>query len=443
MSGRFTGHEVDADVLYGEQTRRALENFPVCGRRMSDVPEFVRAYALVKLACAKVNVELGVIDAGRGEAIMEAAQRVADLRHLSQFRTALVQGGGGTSTNMNVNEVIAGLANRILDGASHSHEGNTLVHPNDHVNASQSTNDTYPTAMALALLEVGEPTLVALSGLRDSLLDQARQGGDVHRLGRTCLRDAVSLTVGATHRAHATIIERSRVLLQERLDWLRVLPLGGTVLGTGVGAPGSFSPLAIERLSLLTGRDLAVSQDCYAAMSYPDSYVALAGACSQTATAMAKIAGDFRFLSSGPIGGPNEVALPALQHGSSIMPGKTNPVIPELVMQLGYRVRGATHTAELAIAAGELDVNVMAPVVLDALLTCFRDLRYAAEYFAERCVVGLRWNLDALQHALRGALDEHIEAARVTGNAAVAGVSAGDVDQHLSHDSTSAQRGPH
>ncbi len=398
----------ESESMYGEQTRLALRNFPSGCRRLTDIPEFVRAYALVKLACVRANMEMRIVDERMGEAIAEAARSVAELRHLDAFPLPLIQGGGGTSTNMNVNEVVATLANAILERDGNG-EPPVVIHPNDHVNASQSTNDTYPTAMALALIELAEPALAALDRLRDALLEQARKGEGVRRLGRTCLRDAVSLTVEETHRAQATMVGRSRDLLHDTVGRLRIVPLGGTVLGTGVGAPEGFAPVAIRWLRTLTGQELEPPEDTFAAMAHPDGLVSMASACQHTAITLARIAADLRWLSAGPMGGPAEVLLPPLQAGSSIMPGKVNPVIPELVMQLSYRVRANAHGVEIAMAAGELELNVMAPVILDALVSSLRDIQDAAHYFAEKCIDGLRWNLPKLEHLLTATLDEFVD----------------------------------
>lgn len=411
---------MEPETLYGEQTRLALRNFPRGRRRLADVPEFVRAYALVKLACARANVEMRLVDEKVGEAIAEAARSVAELHHLDAFPLPLVQGGGGTSANMNVNEVVATLANLVLEREGYSAGPGTRVHPNDHVNASQSTNDTYPTAMALALTDLAGPALTALDRLHDALLEQARKGEGVRRLGRTCLRDAVSLTVEETHRAQATMVARSRDLLRDTVDRLRVVPLGGTVLGTGVGAPEGFPLVAIRWLRTLTGQDLEPPEDTFAAMAHPDGLMRLAGACRQAAITLARIAADLRWLSSGPVGGPAEVLLPPLQAGSSIMPGKVNPVIPELVMQLSYRVRASAHSVDLAIATGELELNVMAPVIFDALISSLHDIRDAAHYFAEKCIDGLCWNRPRLEHLLSATLDEFVDPASSGGYTAAA-----------------------
>lgn len=409
--------ERNAAPSYGEQTKLALENFPDCGRRVRDVPDFVRSYALVKAACAKANVELGVLDSERGRAVERAARSVAALEHLAAFPIPLIQGGGGTSTNMNMNEVIAVLATELLDDDGSGTQSAEAIHPNDHVNASQSTNDTYPTAMALTLMDIAQPTLAAFDLLRLALLEQARRGRAIRRLGRTCLQDAVTLTIEDTHGAHATLVETCSDNLRRSLSRLSAVPLGGTVLGTGVGAPEGFAQLAVKWLTVLSERELTVPGNIFAAMAHLDTYASVADACKQSAMVLARIAADLRWLAAGPVGGPGEVVLPVLQAGSSIMPGKINPIVPELVMQFSFRVRGAAHTVDLAVASGELELNVMEPVIFDSLLSCLEALRLSAEFFAEKCVSGLEWNRGAVEHSLDGALDAYVHLARSAGYA--------------------------
>lgn len=388
-------------ILYGAQTQLALENFPDGGRRLSDVPTLIRAYAHVKAAAAHANARLDVLDPERAAAIADAAEAIASGAYDDQFPLALVQGGGGTSTNMNFNEVIAHLATRALRS-----QGSSLgVHPNDHVNRSQSTNDTYPTAMALALYDLCQPALSALDQLQASLLAKAGERDDLLRLGRTCLQDAVLITVGQTHRGQAHAVGRTRDALARTVRELQSIPLGATAVGTGVGAPQGFPEIAVEYLRLRSGQDLSVSSDFFDSLANLDSYSAVANACVRAALVIAKIAADVRLLSSGPVGGLGEIAVPALQAGSSIMPGKVNPVIPELVMQLSYRIRGAAATVENGVAAGELELNVMEPIVFDALVSALQDLTDAAQVFATKCIDGLTWNDDAVERNARGALD--------------------------------------
>jgi aspartate ammonia-lyase len=386
----------DSRTYYGKNTALALRNFPACGRSVGQAPAFVANYARVKAAAALANAELGILDAPLADAIVAAATEVADGAMSDQFPLPLVQGGAGTSTNMNVNEVIAARAEELLAAGG----TRVAVHPNDHVNRSQSTNDTYPTAVALTLLDAGDETLEALDVLAASLTAAARANRDVERLGRTHLRDAVPLSAGDGHAAHAAAVRRTRSSMTISLERFRTLPLGGTVLGSGIGAPEGYAAVAVEHLSRLTGRDLVQADNLYDAMANTDPYVLLAASCTTAALAMAKIANDLRFLSSGPHSGICELELPELQPGSSIMPGKVNPVIPEYVLQLSFRVRGCAHTVEAAVAAGELELNVMKPVIFDALLTALDDLRVAALAFAEKCIDGITWRQEVLaQHS--------------------------------------------
>ncbi len=398
-------------MIYGRQTTLALENFPGGNRSVGNMTDFVRSYAMVKIAACRANADLGVIDRDRAAAIEAAAREIIDGTHASQFPLPLVQGGGGTSTNMNFNEVIATRASQIL-----REEGiDALVHPNDHVNASQSTNDTYPTAMALALLFMSAPTYEALSDLRAAFLAKAEEFDGQVRLGRTCLQDAVPLTVGQTHRAQAEAITRVLDQLKESIAGLASVSLGGTAVGTGLGAPEGYSQLAVDYLSEVSGQQLALSPDFFDSMAHLDPYSAVGSACARAAMVLAKISADFRLLSSGPRGGLGELALPALQKGSSIMPGKVNPVIPELVMQLSFRIRGAAATVDLAVAAGELELNVMEPVILDALSSALKDLTDAARSLGDKCVAGMTWNSDALQRNLAGSRDLDVRVAAEAG----------------------------
>ncbi|MFF0221150.1 lyase family protein [Streptomyces sp. NPDC004629] len=395
-------HTTTGEQFYGPQTELGVRNFPLRGRTFGDLAPFVRNYAWVKLAAARVNHTHGVLDQVRLDAIVAACLEIADGAHAEQFPTPLVHGGGGTTANMNVNEVVAALASGIA-GVS--------VHPNDHVNASQSTNDTYPTAMALTLLELVEVPVAALRELAAAFDRKAEEFADVPHLGRTCLQDAVSLTAGDSHRGHAAALRRVADGLHEAAQALHEVPIGGTAVGTGIGAPDGFGDQVAAQLAALTGRPVAAASNRFDAMSHMDPYAAIAGAGSRAAITMAKIAADIRLLSSGPTGGFGDLTIPAVQAGSSIMPAKVNPVIPEFVMQLGHRVRGQALTVDCAVADGELELNVMEPVVLDALTSVFDDLTAAADTFARRCVAGLAWNGAHRERNLGGALDHWVELA--------------------------------
>lgn len=398
-------------VLYGRQTELGAANFGPGRRRLADVPVLIRNYAEVKAAAARANAALGVVDDRRARAILAATREIAAGDHDEQFPTALVLGGGGTTSNMNVNEVIAARASQLAG---------VDVHPNDHVNASQSTNDTYPTAMALTVLSLSERPLASLEALIAAVEEKAAEYDETVRLGRTCLQDAVTLTVGQTHRSHAAALRRTADGVRDAVAPLAAVPLGATVLGTGIGSPEGYRERAVAELAEATGLPLSSSDDLFDSLAHLDVYAAIASAGARAAIAMAKIAADLRLLSSGPGGGFGDVALPAVQAGSSIMPGKINPAIPEYVMQLSYRVRGASHTVEAAVAAGELELNVMEPVIIDALIDIFDDIASAAEVFAERCIRGLSWDGPRLAANAEAGFDRWVSLAAEAGYDAAA-----------------------
>jgi aspartate ammonia-lyase len=394
------------EVLYGTQTRLSLENFGVPARRIGDIPTFIRYYALVKSAAAAANRSLGVLDDTRAAAIIAACDEVAAGLHADQFPTALVLGGGGTTTNMNINEVIATRATQIASA---------VIHPNDHVNASQSTNDTIPTAMALTIIKLAEAPSSALQGLAVTLVEKAAEYDETLYLGRTCLQDAVSVRVGKTFRAQARAIRRGADGLENAVRELSAVPLGATVLGTSIGAPEGFAQVCMEELRALVDVDVSTTQDFFDALAHLDPYAAVADAASRVAITVAKIAADLRLRSSGPHGGLAEITIPALQAGSSIMPAKVNPVVPEYAMQLSYRIRGAAYTVSCAVAAGELELNVMEPIIIDSLLNIFKDLEQAATAMATLCVKGLEWNGPRRVENLSHALDRWVELASQSG----------------------------
>jgi aspartate ammonia-lyase len=394
------------DRLYGPQTELGLRNFPLRGRTFGELAPFVRNFARVKLAAARVNGELGVLDQVRRDAIVAACEELIAGEHADQFPTPLVHGGGGTTANMNVNEVVAARASVIAG---------TRVHPNDHVNASQSTNDSYPTAMALTVQEMVSTPVAALRNLAAAFDRKAEEFADTPHLGRTCLQDAVTVRAGDTHRGHAAAVRRVAGGLGAAASALRAVPIGATAVGTGIGAPHGFGERVAVELAALTGMPITAAPDRFDALSHLDPYAEIAAAGSRAAITMAKIAADIRLLSSGPHGGLGDLTIPAVQAGSSIMPAKVNPVIPEFVMQLSYRVRGQALTVDCGVAAGELELNVMEPVVVDALTTIFDDLTAAADTFARRCVDGLAWNGAHRERNLAAALDRWVELSAAEG----------------------------
>ena len=393
-------------VLYGMQTQLSLNNFDAPARRVGDIPAFVRNHALVKKAAAIVNRSYGVLDEAVATGIIAACEEVAAGAHADQFPTALVLGGGGTTTNMNMNEVIAARAAQIAG---------VPVHPNDHVNASQSTNDTIPTAIALTVIELAQEPLSALEDLAVALLEKALECADTRYLGRTCLQDAVSVGAAQTLRAQARAVRRTAHGLNEAVGGLAEVPLGATVLGTSLGAPEGFPQACTAALAELVDVAICPAKDLFDTLAHLDPYAAVADAAARAAITVAKIATDLRLRSSGPHGGLAEVTLPALQAGSSIMPAKVNPVVPEYAMQLSYRIRGASYTVSCAVAAGELELNVMEPIILDSLLDIFRDLGQAAGSMATLCVRGMKWDGPRRVENLSHALDPWVKLASQSG----------------------------
>jgi aspartate ammonia-lyase len=409
--------EVPGDALYGAHTVRGLANFTLTGPRAAERPDLVVALVQVKVAAARANADLGVLDAAVADAVVGAGREVAGGRWLEQFPVCVVQGGGGTVANMNANEVLANRAAELLGGARGTYD---LVHPNDHVNRSQSTNDVYPTALALATVTAGRRCLEGVRHLEATLRAKADEAGELERLGRTCLQDAVPLRVRDGQLAQANALARTAADLAASLDRLLAVPLGATAVGTGVGAPPGFRERAIGHLAEETGLEVVPAPDLFDALAHPDAYVRVAADLVRVALVAAKLAADLRLLSSGPVGGIGEVRLPAVQVGSSIMPGKVNPVLPELVLQVSFEARGTLSIVEAAVAAGELELNVMEPVIARHLLASLADVGEAARLFADRCVAGLSWVGTAVAAHLAGSLADGVELAAREGYAAAA-----------------------
>lgn len=393
-------------ILYGTQTALGARNFNLEKRRLSDVPTLLKYFAFVKIAAARANASLGILSEDQAQAIEAAAFEIAEGNHSDQFPTALVLGGGGTTTNMNLNEVIAARASEI---------SGTAIHPNDDVNASQSTNDTYPTSMALTVLELSKAPLNAVEKLIEAIEAKAEEYQDTVRLGRTCLQDAVTLSVGETHMSQAAALRRTSNQLKTAATELLAIPLGATVLGTGIGTPEGYRERAIAELVELTGLEVTESDNLFDSLANLDGYSSIASAGTRLAITMGKIAADLRLLSSGPRGGFAEVVLPTVQAGSSIMPGKINPAIPEYVMQLSYRVRGSASTVDMAVAAGDLELNIMEPIIVDSLINILNDLHSMAEIFREHCIEGLSWTGERLESNASQGFDRWVKLAAEEG----------------------------
>jgi aspartate ammonia-lyase len=403
---------VPDEALYGIQTMRALENFALGGDRLCDRPALVVALARVKAAAALANRELGRLEPDLADAIVRAAREVAGGAHHEHFPLPIVQGGGGTSTNMNANEVLANRANELLGSARGRY---APVHPNDHVNRSQSTNDVIPTAEALAVHAHAGAAGEGLVQVRAALLRQAAENEGLEHLGRTCLQDAVPLPVSAVHQAQARTIDDAATALGGAAGRLLAVPLGATAVGTGLGAPEGFGRAAVEHLRAESGVDVRLAEDPFAALASLEPFAAVAEAAARCGRALARIATDLRLLASGPVGGIGEVRLPVLQPGSSIMPGKVNPVLPELVVQVSFELEGSAQTVRLAAAAGELELAIMGPVVTAELLRGLDRLVRVAALFAERCLAGLEWQRDRVDANLQGSLQPAVERAQVEG----------------------------
>ena len=370
---------VPADALYGAQTQRAVENFPVSGVRVD--PAVVRALAAVKAAAATVNARLGVLPQDVADAVAAAAREVADGAHADAFPVDVFQTGSGTSTNMNMNEVIATLASRRIGRA---------VHPNDDVNASQSSNDTFPTAVHLAATGAVLHDLVpALERLEESLRHKASECADVVKPGRTHLMDATPVTLGQELGGYATQVRRGIDRLHAALPRIAEVPLGGTAVGTGINTPPGFAAGVLDELRRATGLPVGEAADHFEAQGARDGLVELSGMLRTVAVSLTKVCNDLRWMGSGPLTGLAEVHLPDLQPGSSIMPGKVNPVVPEAVLQVCAQVVGHDACVAWAGASGAFELNVMVPVMSRAVLESVRLLANASRLLADRCVAGL------------------------------------------------------
>ncbi|GLY14700.1 fumarate hydratase class II [Kineosporia sp. NBRC 101677] len=370
---------VPANALWGAQTQRAVDNFPISGVRID--PAVIAALARIKASSARVNAGLGVVEKDVAAAVVAAATRIAEGEHAGEFPIDVFQTGSGTSTNMNVNEVVATLASRELG---------RKVHPNDHVNASQSSNDTVPTAVHVAATgAVVHDLLPALDQLASSFENLAERTKHVVKAGRTHLMDATPVTLGQEFGGHAAQIRRGAERIQGTLVRVAEVPLGGTAVGTGINTPPGFAAAVIADLASSTGLPITEARDHFEAHGSRDGLVELSGALRGLAVSLTKICNDLRWMSSGPNAGLGEIHLPDLQPGSSIMPGKVNPVIPEAVLQICAQVVGHDATLAWAGASGNFELNVMVPVISRSLLEQIRLLSNGSALLATRVVDGI------------------------------------------------------
>lgn len=378
--------EIINDVYWGIHTQRAIENFGLSGHKVH--LQLIKALALVKIAAAEANIELVYLDPSKGQAIMQAGMEIIDGGFNDQFPVDALQGGAGTSANMNVNEVIANRATELLGGE----KGTNLVHPLDDVNMHQSTNDVYPTALRVAAIQLLLPLSEAMAHLQDTLQVKEAEFAGVIKPGRTQLQDAVPVTLGQEFSAYAQAVSRDRWRLYKVEERLRQVNLGGTAVGTGLNAPRDFIFLAVEKLRRNTGIGLARAENMMDVTQNADVFVEVSGLLKAAAVNLSKLASDLRLLSSGPYTGLGEIRLPELQAGSSIMPGKVNPVIPEAINQAAFQVMAHDLAVTLACQGGQLELNPFLPLVSHHLLPALELLTRGARLMADKCIQGIQAN---------------------------------------------------
>lgn len=381
--------EIPNDKYYGIQTFRALDNFNITGTPLSVEPYMVNALAYVKKAAAMANGDLGVFDREIADAIVFACDEILHGKYHEQFVTDLIQGGAGTSINMNANEVIANIA---LEKMGHKKGEYKYCHPNNHVNCSQSTNDAYPTAFRIALLKRLEVYKMALKSLSDSFSRKGEEFKNVLKMGRTQLQDAVPMSLGSEFKGWANTIAEELGRVNSAKNLIREINMGATAIGTKVNAPEAYPELVTKYLVKITGSPLYLAEDLIEATSDTGAYVQLSGVLKRTAVKLSKISNDLRLLSSGPRAGFNEINLPRMQPGSSIMPGKVNPVIPEVVNQVAFYVIGADTTVTMAAEAGQLQLNVMEPVIGYSLFNSISFLTKACDTLRSKAIDGITAN---------------------------------------------------
>jgi len=381
--------EVPYEFYYGVQTLRALENFNISGITLTNFPDLIKSLAIVKLAAAKANCELGLLAKPVCDAIVQACTEIINGKNHTQFVVDMIQGGAGTSTNMNANEVIA---NRALEILGYEKGEYKYCHPNTHVNLSQSTNDAYPTALKIAIIYSNSKLVDTLKQLIDSFNAKAKEFAAVIKMGRTQLQDAVPMTLGQEFGAYETILGEEVERLNQNANLFLEVNMGGTAIGTGLNADPGFSKKVIKHLREATDLDIKLAPNLVEATQDTGAFIMYSSAIKRLAVKLSKIANDLRLLSSGPRAGLNEINLPPMQPGSSIMPGKVNPVIPEVINQIAFKVIGNDLTVTLAAEAGQLELNVMEPVIAQSLFKSIEMLKNGMATLKYRCVDGITAN---------------------------------------------------
>lgn len=381
--------QVPLDALYGVQTMRAKQNFKITGIPISNFPLLINSLAMVKKASAKANVKLGMLEKEIANSISQACDEIIAGQWHGEFVVDVIQGGAGTSTNMNANEVIA---NRALEILGHQRGEYQKVHPNNHVNLSQSTNDVYPTSINLAILLSHDALVKALWELGYQFKQKAVEFADVIKLGRTQLQDAVPMTLGQEFEAYYITVNEESSLLKKVMESFKEINLGATAIGTGINTDPEYASLAIEELSWVSGQSLIKAPNLIEATSDMGAFVSISSVLKRSAVKLSKICNDLRLMSSGPRAGLYEINLPPMQPGSSIMPGKVNPVIPEVVNQTAYQVIGNDLTVTMAAEAGQLQLNVMEPVIAFNVLHSMQLLTNAINALTHKCISGITAN---------------------------------------------------
>jgi len=393
--------KVPAEAYYGVQTQRGINNYHISRKQMKDYPDFIIAIAYVKLAAVQTNHALGVINDEIAGAISQACQEIIDGKLHDNFPIDMMQGGAGTSVNMNANEVIA---NRALEIMGHKKGEYQYCYPNDHCNCGQSTNDVYPTTIRLTIIRMNKSLIGALTGLIQALRYKGEEFKDVIKMGRTQLQDAVPMTSGQEFNAYANNLEEEILNLERNVKLLHEINMGGTAIGTGLNAVPGFAKLCAANLSKLTGEAFVSASDLVEATPDTGAYVSYSSALKRLAVKLSKICNDFRLLSSGPRCGLNEINLPPRAPGSSIMPGKVNPVIPEVVNQVCFKVIGNDTTISFAAEAGQLQLNVMEPVIIESLIESLNWMRSAIETLTDECVLGITVNKERCYNMVKNSI---------------------------------------
>ncbi|MCF2641134.1 aspartate ammonia-lyase [Roseburia hominis] len=391
--------EVPEEAYYGVQTLRAKENFAITGNKMH--PVFIKELAKVKKACAITNRNAGSLELELAEAIIRACDEVIRGRFSEEFIVDAIQGGAGTSANMNMNEVLANRANELLGGRKGDY---SRIHPNDHVNMAQSTNDVIPTAGKLTVLELLKPLVRELGRLEMELNIKAEEFDDVIKMGRTQLQDAVPMRLGQTFRGYASMVLRDKKRIENSYKEMYAVNLGGTAIGTAINVPDSYLYNIVPNLSKVTGYPLKQAENLFDATENLDGFVAVSGALKACAVDLSKMCNDLRLLSSGPRTGFGEINLPAKQNGSSIMPGKVNPVIPEVVSQVAFHVVGHDMTITMAAEAGQMELNAFEPVVFYNLFDSVTTLKEAVETLVDNCIKGITANRERCKELMESSV---------------------------------------